>query len=70
MKISKESENYTIISTYLCQKSLDYAKKQNHQNQYKQKRQLRYKNPLILFNYINTKSKTTLPNFTESSTID
>jgi hypothetical protein len=66
-KIFKESEPYSIISSFLCEKSLAFAKKHNILHFTKEKKENRYKNPLILFNIANEKSKLALPEFSDIS---
>ena len=68
MKISKESESYSIISSYLCHKSLENIKKQSIADKNRARKKDRCKNPLVLFNIVNEKSRLATPNFPNSQT--
>ena len=52
-KISKESEHFSIISSYLCNKNLALIKKQSINDKNQSRKEDRCKNPLILFNIVN-----------------
>ena len=52
-KLSKESEHYSIISSFLCKKNLNFVKKQSVNNKHRENRDNRFKNPLVLFNIVN-----------------
>jgi hypothetical protein len=62
-KMSKESENYSIISSFLCHKSLEMIKKQSLMTRKKERREDRCRNPLVLFNIVNEKSRLATPTF-------
>ena len=68
-RLSKESEHYSIISSFLCHKSLDMIKQQNIINKSKERREDRCRNPLILFNIINEKSRLATPNFPNATRV-
>ncbi len=65
-KVSKESENYSIISSFLCKKNLTYVRKQAAINKHKDKKD-KFQNPLVLFNIVNEKNKLSTPSFSHSS---
>ena len=61
-KISKDSEQYSIISSYLSKKNLDYAQGYNTRHKTREKRDRRIGKPEFLFSQHQSKHPT-LTNF-------